>query len=246
MSGRREKLTLSEVLASGGKLMRSLYPGSPSHLLRKRYISTDHYFRAVFRLPRLKNAVFSGTLETDGVSLSVHYLRKKRRDRQQREDKAVPGQKRDPTPHVHIPADKRVIANDPGRNTIFYGVEETTEGGRHFHRFTRNQYYNTAHFNRSQRKAEKWQAKDSQLKAALEELSSVTLRTSKLSASFFCSLSLSEKTPEMDLTLTTCFTPPLHVYSQMGGPEEVPGRSPREERNPVELLPQAEVGPPSL
>lgn len=183
--------------------MRSLYTRSACLTQTKHNTlqSTEHYFRAVFKLPyeqdpnkkvsrrKTDPPVFSGTLETDGVSLCVHFYRKARDEEKTKEDddeeEATPGRKRVPTPHVYIPPEQRVIANDPGRNTIFYGVEET-EGGRHFRRFTRNQYYNTAQLNRSRRKSERWQEKDPGVKAALEAMSGVTLKTSKLLISFLC------------------------------------------------------------
>lgn len=70
---------------------------------------------------------FTGTIETDGIAVCFHYRRPK-----------LPASKNE---EIVYDSKVRTIAVDPGRNTIFYGVEELSDGSWKEHTFSRKEYY---------------------------------------------------------------------------------------------------------
>ena len=87
-----------------------------------------------------KNQRFTGTISTDGVSISIHYNEPK-------QEAIVPK-------NVSLDG-KRVIAVDPGRTNIFYAVEKKDDQYSEY-KFTRRQYYQESGIFRARSQTEKW------------------------------------------------------------------------------------------
>jgi hypothetical protein len=101
---------------------------------------------------------FAHHITTDGVSVSIHFKRPKR-----------------PAPSTEVIAISpkvRVIANDPGRTTMFTGYEMGEDGKELFYRFTRKTYYSA--LRPSLTKLRRW---DSRLTDIYAQLSAGSLKT---------------------------------------------------------------------
>jgi hypothetical protein len=103
----------------------------------------NEQFESIFRLNGLCSGEFTNLLETDGTSLCVHYKVPK-------VEKA-----KEASRNVKTNA-KRVIAIDPGRSNIVFGVEKTDEGNKTY-RLTRNTYYTSSGMKTCNRKTTKWE-----------------------------------------------------------------------------------------
>lgn len=101
----------------------------------------DEHFGSVFNLNGLTNGVFSHMIETDGVSVCIHFKKPKF------ESKA--GKR-------NMSRAERVIGIDPGRTNLIYGVEKLEDGSVKNYKLTRNQYYNSCGMKVSKKKADKW------------------------------------------------------------------------------------------
>lgn len=88
----------------------------------------DHW-KSIFKINSLEgqNNKFTGTIETDGISLCTHFMRPKNLC-----DESV----------IKITNKDRIIAIDPGRVNIFFGVEKKEDGTIIIYKLTRKQYYN--------------------------------------------------------------------------------------------------------
>jgi uncharacterized protein YdaT len=109
-----------------------------------------------------KNFKFTGTINTDGTTINFHYRRPKL---SAKEEKII--DRNDPK--------VRVIANDPGRKTLFYGVEELEDGKIKTYTFSRNKFYDESGITRAAKKCNKWNEK--YLKEELNELSTTNSRS---------------------------------------------------------------------
>jgi hypothetical protein len=109
-----------------------------------------------------KNFKFTGIINTDGTTINFHYRRPKLIAT---EEKVI--DRNDPC--------VRVIANDPGRKTLFYGVEELASGGIKTYIFSRNKFYDESGSTRATKKCNKWNEK--YLKNELAELSTTNSRS---------------------------------------------------------------------
>lgn len=110
----------------------------------------DHYWEYFF--PRVKSlltvnqrgpngyANFTGTIQTDGIAINIHYRRPKLLNPEE-------FTKRD---------DDRVIGIDTGRVNIFYGVEELSDGKYRVYKFTRNEFYKKTEITNANRKIINW------------------------------------------------------------------------------------------
>lgn len=107
---------------------------------------------------RLKTKVqtFTGTIDTDGTVVNVHFTR----------PKIIVKEK----PDVDLTG-KRVIGVDPGRTNIFYMVEELEKDTFKSYKLTRKQYYIESGIRAAKKKTEKWNLK---VKNELEKLSLVS------------------------------------------------------------------------
>lgn len=106
----------------------------------------ESYFKTVFDYDKLSTGQFSFLVQTDGVSIGFHFLRPK---------KVVSAPQRSGTP---VPdTTQRVIAIDPGRTNIVFGVERLDDSTLKTYKLTRTQYYFSAGMNRRKRKTAGWQ-----------------------------------------------------------------------------------------
>lgn len=89
-----------------------------------------------------KGKVFTGTIDTDGYVVNVHFEKKK---------KTYEGTSRIPTLDG-----KRVVGVDPGRTNIFQMVEKTDNGKFKTYKLTRTQYYLESGMTKAQKQSDKW------------------------------------------------------------------------------------------
>lgn len=92
-----------------------------------------------------KNKTFTGTIDTDGVVVNIHYHRKK-------DD--IPRTKGKDAPISLV--GKRVIGNDPGRSNIFSMAEEVTPGQYKFYRLSRGRYYTDSGIKNANAQTKTW------------------------------------------------------------------------------------------
>lgn len=103
----------------------------------------EEQFGSVFRLKGLcRKGEFSNLVETDGVSLCVHYK--------------VPKVEKE-SGNRELKKSTRVIAIDPGRSNLIYGVEKLEDGTTKTYKLTRNQFYTDAGMKTCNRKTAKWE-----------------------------------------------------------------------------------------
>jgi hypothetical protein len=106
------------------------------------------------------HCTFSGTIETDGISLCTHFLRPK-------------GSLDAAADTIQITPDDRVIAIDPGRSNIFYAVEKLPNGEVKRWKLTRAQYYHDAGMSQARHQTQVWL---SSIQESLAELSTVSTK----------------------------------------------------------------------
>jgi len=116
----------------------------------------EEHFGSVFNLQGLsKKGFFTCRVETDGVSASTHFKRPSAR---------APGPKRkrttvDSSAVTALSEAPRVIAIDPGRANILYGVERVSPTETKTYCLTRGQYYTSSGMHDLNRECRRWQAK---------------------------------------------------------------------------------------
>ena len=108
-----------------------------------RTMAIEHYL-SMFNIASKegKHCEFTRTIQTDGVSLIVHYLRPRIA-----KDKQIDG--------FQINPSHRLVAIDPGRENIFCGVE-MVGGNTKSYVLTRNQYYVEAGMIRAKQNTHQW------------------------------------------------------------------------------------------
>lgn len=105
-----------------------------------------HHYLSVFKIGTLqgKNNVFTRTIQTDGVSLIVHFTRPTNL-----QDKvATKGTTIDPT--------HRLVAIDPGRANIFFGTESLGNGKTRSFVLTGKRYYQDSGMIAARENVQKW------------------------------------------------------------------------------------------
>lgn len=105
-----------------------------------------HHYQSVFNIHKLQGSrcTFTRTLQTDGVSLVVHFTRPKNvQDNANNDD-------------IKIDPSHRLIAIDPGRENIYYGVEMLNKEIRSYV-LTRKRYYQEAGMLNARKNVHKWQ-----------------------------------------------------------------------------------------
>lgn len=107
-----------------GFVKHGLYDKSFSEMVQ-------HHWNSVFNLKATKTKTFTGTIDTDGTTVNIHYTRPKN-SLKPNDEKLL---------FKYNPNTDRVLGNDPGRVNIFYMAEKTEDGGERFYRLTRSQYY---------------------------------------------------------------------------------------------------------
>jgi hypothetical protein len=102
------------------------------------------YWQSIIKVNKLagSNCRFTKTINTDGICMCVHFQRPKVC---KNEDDTVQFTKED-----------RVVAVDPGRVNIFYGVEKLDNGNIKEHVLTRKQYYNDSGINNANQQVKQW------------------------------------------------------------------------------------------
>eukprot|EP00960_Hanusia_phi_P056115 763158-Hanusia_phi.AAC.5 len=97
---------------------------------------------------------------------------------EQHPDSAVPTA----SPAVPVSTETaRIIAIDPGRVNLIYGLENTPEGETLIiHKCSRGQYYQESHINRNNRKIDHWKRSATEVEHALQLLSRVSSKTAFL------------------------------------------------------------------
>jgi len=106
---------------------------------------------------------FTGTVQTDGVSICIHYRRPK-----------IESGSKDPYVYEYNETD-RLIGQDPGRVNLFYGVEKMEDGSWKRYILPKKQYYEEAKINYCNKKSTKWN--QGFLKQELEKLSKFSTKS---------------------------------------------------------------------
>ena len=112
-------------------------------------------------------ASFTGTIQTDGVAICIHYRRPK--------PTSVPSTER----HFVRNANDRVIGVDPGRSSLFTGVEILQGRDRKVYKLSRAQYYLECGFTKANKRKDKW---NKSIQPALDDLSKHTMKGTSTSS----------------------------------------------------------------
>lgn len=102
------------------------------------------YWQSIIKVNKLagSNCRFTKTINTDGICMCVHFQR--------------PKVCKNDDDTVQFTKEDRVVAVDPGRVNIFYGVEKLDNGNIKEHVLTRKQYYNDSGINNANQQVKKW------------------------------------------------------------------------------------------
>lgn len=103
-------------------------------------------FESIFHIQGLcRKGEFSHMIETDGVSACFHF-------------KVPKVEKEKETGNRQLKkSDNRVIAIDPGRSNLMFGVEKLQDGSTKTYKLTRNEFYTNAGMKTCNRKTAKWE-----------------------------------------------------------------------------------------
>ena len=124
----------------------------------------DDHWNSIFNIKSnkgaYKNKVFTGTIDTDGVAINIHYYRPKNNNKTIHSDKqkSLEG--------------KRVLGLDPGRTNIYYIVEELPNGTFKSYKLTRAQYYQESGINKANAQSKIWLERIKHLQDILSTVSS--------------------------------------------------------------------------
>ena len=110
---------------------------------------------------KLSNKEFSYMIQTDGVSACVHFLQPK---------------KPKSTEKITFKPGQRVIAIDPGRTNLIYGVEKLPDGNIKTYKLSRHSYYNQSGMKKARIKNQKWQ---NEIKTEEDIFKQVSLKTTQ-------------------------------------------------------------------
>jgi hypothetical protein len=119
---------------------------------------------------------FTGTMKTDGVAINFHFRR----------PKLIYSTKEIYRNDPNI----RVIGQDPGRTTLFCGVEELRDGTFKKYSLSRGQFYTDTGIKKATQKSNKWNVK--YLGVILDELSQTNSRSNSYN-DFLCYVSVIKK-----------------------------------------------------
>ena len=138
-------------------------------------LATDQW-RSFLHIDHLggKDAKFTGTVDTDGTSICVHFVREKVTTDEDSSKKFV------------VRKDDFVISNDPGLHDIATlaipkkdedGAKVINQKDMTFMTFSRRQYYHDSGINRARKHSQKW---NNDIRSDLDALSTVSTRGSSL------------------------------------------------------------------
>ena len=133
----------------------------------KAFASMGHdHWKSFLNFSKLEgsNCTFTGTIETDGVSLCTHFTKPKTIILNKEDQK----RKKEEEFNKERLATARVLGVDPGRSNILYVVEDKTQ---RIYKLTRKQYYQESGINKCKRHAQKWQTSNLYLQLANKDLS---------------------------------------------------------------------------
>lgn len=130
----------------------------------------DLYYNQVFKINKLltsqqldKGFKFTGTVMTDGCALNILFKRPKLIAN------TTPQQLDRNDPNI------RVIANDPGRSTLFCGIEKLEDGTYKNYSLTRNHFHTVSGAKKATKNANRWN--NECLKKTIEEMSQTNSRS---------------------------------------------------------------------
>ena len=147
-----------DLLSLHGLLMEiELFDEMPIKVLRE---LSEYVWGGVFKLHRNGNKTFTGTLDTDGVSICMHYSRPKALLKSSKGDKE----------ELNMNCFERKLGLDPGRTNIYTIVEETPYGVKTYC-LTRNQYLTEQGYFKASKQTQEW---SKEIKESLESLSMVS------------------------------------------------------------------------
>lgn len=131
----------------------------------------NYYWHRFFNINRYgKRYRFSQYIETDGVSLCIHF----KRSRLPPSPRVIIASTETTLPPSTVLSPERTIAFDPGRATLLEGVEKLPDGSTKRYRLTKKQYYQESHITKATRKTKDW---NREIKYELDALSRTTYRT---------------------------------------------------------------------
>lgn len=99
---------------------------------------------------------FTGTIDTDGVSVRVHFRHPKKTVAHVQVKERNKGGMAVPRPPQEKMETSRVIAIDPGRSNIMFAAEVLPDKSVQKYRLTRQQYYREAGIKAAQKQTERW------------------------------------------------------------------------------------------
>lgn len=119
------------------------------------------YWRDAMAVDRFQGAsnTFTGTIDTDGVSVCIHYVRPKADS--DKDNKTKP----------KLTEDDRVLGGDPGRTNMICLVEILPNGEMRVYNLTRAQYYKHSGIFKARKKTNTWSRK---IRTELQQLSSAS------------------------------------------------------------------------
>ena len=124
----------------------------------------EEQWASFFKTSKLESSSnkFTGTVETDGISVCAHFMRPmSERDIFQRDMEPISGDKKtkrkvQSSSSVGLKADDRVVGIDPGRSNIIFAVEQLEDGTFRKWVLTRKRYYTDAGIFSARKKTETW------------------------------------------------------------------------------------------
>lgn len=134
-----------------------------------------HYDNYLSRKQREeKSFSFTRTIQTDGVSVCIHYRRPNLAEKLVEEDYGEEVKVKVDTP---FKGDYRVIGIDPGRSSLITAAELLEDGKYVTYKLSRAQYYHESGIHDSNKKKDKWNLR---VKSSLVDLSKTTTKGTSL------------------------------------------------------------------
>ena len=134
----------------------------------------DEYWKKYFDFSKLlPKRKFTGTIRTDGVSASIHF-------RVPKKEQTDSNSNSNPIKELSKPtAPSRVIAIDPGRVNLIFGVERLPEGNLKTYKLTRKTYYNQSGMKKAKERSARWEKMIDQEEKIFRKISLKTTQISK-------------------------------------------------------------------
>jgi ribosomal protein L35AE/L33A len=134
-----------------------------------------HHWNSFLKIERLqgRDNKFTGTIETDGISISTHFTRPKNEADifKELDIKEKKNKSKKKNPIITLKKEDRIIGIDPGRCNIFFGTEEIEDFKFKSYKFTRKQYYSESGIFSARKQTNNW---TKNIQSNLNEMSSVS------------------------------------------------------------------------